>query len=411
MFSRQLKSNDENDGASDSPPETGLAPRLAAAFGFALAACVPVGFLFLTIGRWLAATESENIWFYSGLPVSSAALCGFLFGAKIFDSRKIETAFQAAKHGVKIGLVSYVLFVLALAAPMTVSMTPFSPLGLLYVIGFFFLYGGIFVGWLIIAAGAFAGLILHRFFAAEKINAPFIVSKKTARVQSIAAIFIFIAASAPAAMNLTAVNAERKAEADREIRKSRLIWAASDGDAARLESLLADGGDADTKDNAGWTLIIWAARNRHAAAVEVLLKHGANPNVAEDGNMTPLTWAANDGELPLVKTLTAHGADVNLANKDRNTPLMFAAMQGHPETAAFLLENGARVEAKNDAGETALSLAVAQRDTVSKRDLEQSARDKNGMPDFKNPALLEKARRQHAAVAEILIRYGANERF
>ena len=93
----------------------------------------------------------------------------------------------------------------------------------------------------------------------------------------------------------------------------------------KLEQMLADNpGLVNERGTNGWPPLIYAARDGNAAAVRTLLAHGANPDQATDNGSTALMYAADNNRLTIAKTLIAHGANVNATDKDGHTPLSFA---------------------------------------------------------------------------------------
>ncbi len=185
------------------------------------------------------------------------------------------------------------------------------------------------------------------------------------------------------------------------------VHRAADGGAARtLETLLANGGGADARDDDGNTPLHWAAsirdttkvlEGKSVASLRVLLEGGADPNVANRDGDTPLHVAARDhggspglelllragadpneanrwGNTPLhaavgphgrqsaeaVRALTDAGADPEAVNRDGLTPLLFFARNGTNtgEIAALLLRAGADPDRKAPNGDTPLHIAV-----------------------------------------------------
>ena len=57
--------------------------------------------------------------------------------------------------------------------------------------------------------------------------------------------------------------------------------------------------------------LIAAATHGDVAAVQALLAQGAEVDAKDDGGMTPLMWASEEGHLDVVQVLITKGADVN----------------------------------------------------------------------------------------------------
>jgi len=111
--------------------------------------------------------------------------------------------------------------------------------------------------------------------------------------------------------------------------------AASAGDLAKVQELLAAGADVNAANNYGGTALAFAADKGHAAVVNLLLERGADPNVKDRFyNSTPLTWAVMRGQAEVVRALLAKGA------QDEAEALMSAAGEGKAAVVKVILEHG-----------------------------------------------------------------------
>ena len=151
----------------------GLRPRLLAAAWFAIAALLPVGLflgVFGGVGAWLLngpwASDSDTpslfvLWLFGVVPVSAAAFWGFTVGSRLTDITKESTAFRTAIRGISVALLSYLLFMAFYAgAVMLGNLLPNQDQALNefpYWWFEMFVVGLVFVGWLIVIAGAIAG--------------------------------------------------------------------------------------------------------------------------------------------------------------------------------------------------------------------------------------------------------------
>jgi hypothetical protein len=182
----------------------------------------------------------------------------------------------------------------------------------------------------------------------------------------------------PAADN-PAAEQQRKFEM-RLTEVEKLVLAASQGDYATVDALLARGVDPDgASEKHGATALMNAAAQGHARIVQrlldagadkgqvnrfgadartnaayygkeaiakVLLAKGANPNGSGAPNaVTPLTGAAQSGSLAIVQALLDAGADPNQGGAGELTPLLAAAYGGRTEIARLLIARGASDEA------------------------------------------------------------------
>jgi ankyrin repeat protein len=133
------------------------------------------------------------------------------------------------------------------------------------------------------------------------------------------------------------------------------MTAARSGALAAVKALLSHGAIVDSKDERrGQTALMWAAAEGHAAVVQTLIEAGADFRTRLASGFTPLLFAAREGRSDVVRVLVKAGADVNepipagkrLGYGGRMppvgaTPLLLAVTNGHFELAAQLLDAGA----------------------------------------------------------------------
>src|SRR5260221_9379614 len=87
-----------------------------------------------------------------------------------------------------------------------------------------------------------------------------------------------------------------------------------------------------------------AITNGSAAIVQLLLANGADANLARESGETPLMTAARLGQVDVMKMLLERGANVNAReNRFGQTALMWAA--GTPGAVRLLVERGADIRA------------------------------------------------------------------
>jgi len=146
---------------------------LFAGLWFALAGLIPV-ILVISIAFGLFEVDITKTDFLVSavfLPISSAAICGFIFGSAILDRSRIKTTAEAKRRGFYIAVFSYILYNLMLlpTAYLINSFNGIEPTGPNVVGGVWlvFFYGLLFVGWLILIVGSAAGRLLQKFFVAE----------------------------------------------------------------------------------------------------------------------------------------------------------------------------------------------------------------------------------------------------
>ncbi|AAZ98681.1 conserved hypothetical protein [Thiobacillus denitrificans ATCC 25259] len=141
-----------------------------------------------------------------------------------------------------------------------------------------------------------------------------------------------------------------------------LFVAASSGDVARIEALLAAGADHAAADEAGETALMHAAHNGHVAAVAALIAAGADVNAKSPQGWTALAKAAYNGDtergyVEVLEVLHEAGASLDERIFFGITPLMLAAGGGDAAVVEWLINAGADVLATNEGGRTARLMA------------------------------------------------------
>jgi uncharacterized protein len=138
-----------------------------------------------------------------------------------------------------------------------------------------------------------------------------------------------------------------------------LMTAARVGSLASVKALLARGATVDAKDERrGQTALMWAAAEGHADVVQTLVELGADVRLRLSSGFTPLLFAVREGRSGVVRVLLKAGADVNEAvPTDRKrgyggrlppagaSPLLLAVTNAHFQLAAELLDAGANPNA------------------------------------------------------------------
>jgi uncharacterized protein len=182
------------------------------------------------------------------------------------------------------------------------------------------------------------------------------------------------------------------------------------GDAAAARTLLARGGDPNSADADGSTVLHFAVENDETELIQALLAAGARARVANRHGITPLHLAATNGNATIVQRLIAAGADVNGVTPGGETALMMAARTGDPETIKALLTHGAMVEAKEGwRGQTALMWAATENNAAAIRLLVEAGADvKTKSTGGSFSAFLFAVRGGHIDAARALLDSGAN---
>ncbi|MBI5569379.1 MAG: ankyrin repeat domain-containing protein [Desulfomonile tiedjei] len=205
----------------------------------------------------------------------------------------------------------------------------------------------------------------------------------------------------------------------RDEKNYALLAAASSGDAARVEQLLAKGADVNFRDLLQNTPLISAATNGHLEAARILLERGADVNAVQMSGLNALHWATEGRHKALEELLLARGATAPritaqkaeakhpktavtkppervatavATQKARSAPppeetarsLIRAVKQGDEKELTRLLDQGANVNARDTDGSTALMWSCASSNClrVAKllvaRGAEVNAKDNSG---------------------------------
>jgi ankyrin repeat protein len=139
---------------------------------------------------------------------------------------------------------------------------------------------------------------------------------------------------------------------------AELDAAAKNGRVFKVNELLAQGADANFRNEHGATPLIEASIRGYQATVKTLLKHGAIVDAADSvSGATALSLAALTGQSETVELQLRCGADINAKDFGGRTPLFEAALSGHLKVVAILLERGADLHVRDIGGRTAFSEA------------------------------------------------------
>ncbi|KFY32769.1 hypothetical protein V495_08758 [Pseudogymnoascus sp. VKM F-4514 (FW-929)] len=139
--------------------------------------------------------------------------------------------------------------------------------------------------------------------------------------------------------------------------KYDLFRAISNGDLSRVQQLLDEGLDIESRDdNGGRTPLIVAVGYDKVDIAELLLLSGCDANAkTTNSEETALISACASGRSQIVLLILEHG-NPNLEARDRNgrTALMKASAQGYERQVQVLVKAGGNIEARDWNGRTAL---------------------------------------------------------
>lgn len=152
----------------------------------------------------------------------------------------------------------------------------------------------------------------------------------------------------------------KQAETKRLSQKdSDLIEAATLGSLQKVERLLGEGANINTRTEAGLTPLHVATIAGKKDIVDYLIKMGADLETRDDEDCTPLYYAAIMGNRDVAEYLIIKGANINARTKNQFTPLLIAVMKKNKAVAILLVEKGADVNARCVTGLSPLSAAEA----------------------------------------------------
>jgi ankyrin repeat protein len=190
---------------------------------------------------------------------------------------------------------------------------------------------------------------------------------------------------------------------------TQLITAAKEGDASRIQALLAGGANIDARDGErGATALLWASSRGHIDAVTALLRKGANVNATTKDGATALMLAAEAGHQEVIKALLAARSDVNAKNVTGQTALIAASDMGRVEIAEYLLSNKADANVKDTNGQTALFYASAAGHTRVVQGLLAKGAEVNTKSIMGTTALMAASLNGHREIVQSLLAAGAD---
>jgi N-acyl-D-amino-acid deacylase len=184
-------------------------------------------------------------------------------------------------------------------------------------------------------------------------------------------------------------------------------YAIRGNDLARLNALVRDGADVNSRDRHGSTPLMDSATVGSLEAMKFLLSHGADVNAQNQFGSTALVWSATD--LSKVSLLLSHGADPNIATKRGRTVLLVAAMSDRSaEIARLLIEKGANPKVTDAFKTTALRAAAMGNDDSTMRMLIEAGVDVNaGDLAGITPLMMAAGWNGNLRAVELLLAYGA----
>jgi len=135
----------------------------------------------------------------------------------------------------------------------------------------------------------------------------------------------------------------------------KMVRAALDGNAKKVDRMLANGAKINARADEGLTPLILAVMQKNKRAVEILLDRNANPNLLADKGRSAMSEAAEAKEPWFLEQLIKHGGDPNLDDLYLGeTPVFPAAKYGLIENMHCLIAAGAKLNHRDGTGQTAI---------------------------------------------------------
>jgi ankyrin repeat protein len=199
-----------------------------------------------------------------------------------------------------------------------------------------------------------------------------------------------------------------------ELGLTQLTYAAKEGDADSVRSLLDAGRDVnEPTGHENFTAIHYACKHHQVDALEALVSW----------KNTDLEWVTSLGDSPLMtcvyhgfergaEMLLAAGANVDVSNNFGNTALNYAAIRGYSMIGELLLEHGADHSARRTGdGWTALHIAANNGELPLVKALVDRQADVNAGANYgESPlmAAIAASMKNHRTTSSILIEAGAD---
>jgi hypothetical protein len=124
-----------------------------------------------------------------------------------------------------------------------------------------------------------------------------------------------------------------------------------------IKLFIESGGDPNTKQSNGNTLLLSNISTQDIDMITFLLEKGADPNMKSEKGISPIAFACLIKNVEILKLLLEKGADPNTMLNNKNSVLTSVIGIQHVEMVKVLLEHGADPNKKDDAGYVPLATA------------------------------------------------------
>lgn len=178
------------------------------------------------------------------------------------------------------------------------------------------------------------------------------------------------------------------AMAESESQATELFRSVSKGEIEQLRSLLAAGGDANSIDAKGRSLLYTAVRFNQVQAAELLLDVGASGinslydfgSPAREEKQHLLTYSVWNNDQEMIGMLLKHGADSSALDMDGREAVAGAIANGNKDILKILLDSGVDPNRRWETGYSAVSLAAIH----GRADILGMLLDYKGNADFRD---------------------------
>jgi ankyrin repeat protein len=129
----------------------------------------------------------------------------------------------------------------------------------------------------------------------------------------------------------------------------RIVKYILDNQTFLLEEFLLLGGNPDSIDEKGYSLLHWACQESMTDCIEILARYNADLNIENKHGMTPLYNASGENNTNVVNKLLDLGADIN-KKTNLGTALHNACAYECIDVVMILLLRGAYIDVENKEG-------------------------------------------------------------
>lgn len=134
------------------------------------------------------------------------------------------------------------------------------------------------------------------------------------------------------------------------------------GDVKRIDQLVAEGVDVNTRGERNITPLLWSIGKPNKKGIKRLLEHGASPNIVTEDGESFIDFVAPSTDHEYLEMALEHGGDPNIRNRTKET-VIFGVATANQENSKFvlrlLLDSGADINAVDYAGMNAAMAAAA----------------------------------------------------